>query len=179
MDLDEGCGVGDSRKGACAPGPAASSLAVHPIFQRGPGSNSCAALYRPWFPPQSQGNSPRPHTAPKHVTRRNRAAHRRGHRHVEIVQPTGKSKTCVRRWQERFAEQCVGGLLRDKTRPSRIARLEPDVIERVMVLTLTDAPCETTHWSATMMTDASKITSKLNLRWMFHCFLSRRMTCVL
>lgn len=38
----------------------------------------------------------------------------------EITRRTGKSKTCVWRWQERFAEEGVEGLLRDKTRPSRI-----------------------------------------------------------
>ena len=38
---------------------------------------------------------------------------------VEIMRRTGKSKTCVWRWQERFAEEGVDGLLRDKTRPSR------------------------------------------------------------
>jgi hypothetical protein len=30
---------------------------------------------------------------------------------------TGKSKTCVWRWQERFMAEGVDGLLRDKTRP--------------------------------------------------------------
>ena len=39
---------------------------------------------------------------------------------IEIMRRTGKSKTCVWRWQERFAEAGVDGLLRDKTRPSRI-----------------------------------------------------------
>ena len=38
----------------------------------------------------------------------------------EIMRRTAKSKTCVWRWQERFAEEGVEGLLRDKTRPSRI-----------------------------------------------------------
>ena len=37
-----------------------------------------------------------------------------------IVHETGKSKTCVWRWQERFAAEGFEGLLRDKTRPSRI-----------------------------------------------------------
>ena len=46
---------------------------------------------------------------------------------VEIMRQTGKSKTCVWRWQERFATEGVEGLLRDKTRPSRIVRLGPDV----------------------------------------------------
>ena len=34
-----------------------------------------------------------------------------------IMRRTGKSKPCVWRWQERFAEEGVDGLLRDKTRP--------------------------------------------------------------
>ncbi|RUV90120.1 helix-turn-helix domain-containing protein, partial [Mesorhizobium sp. M5C.F.Ca.IN.020.14.1.1] len=45
---------------------------------------------------------------------------------VEIMRRTGKSKTCVWRWQERFAEEGFEGLLRDKTRPSRIPPLGPD-----------------------------------------------------
>ena len=44
---------------------------------------------------------------------------------VEIMRRTGKSKTCVWRWQERFAAEGVDGLLRDKTRPSRIPPLGP------------------------------------------------------
>jgi len=34
-----------------------------------------------------------------------------------IMRATGKSKNCVWRWQERFMEEGVAGLLRDKTRP--------------------------------------------------------------
>src|SRR5687767_7704854 len=70
---------------------------------------------------------------------------------VEIMRRTGKSKTCVWRWQERFAEEGVDGLLRDKTRPSRIPPLEPALAERVVALTLTDPPVEATHWTAAMM----------------------------
>ena len=40
-----------------------------------------------------------------------------------IMRRTGKSKPCVWRWQERYIDQGVPGLLRDKTRPSRIAPL--------------------------------------------------------
>src|SRR5437879_4491381 len=53
----------------------------------------------------------------------------------EIMRRTRKSKTCVWRWQERFMQEGVEGLLRDKTRPSRIAPLGPDVAERVVALT--------------------------------------------
>ncbi len=62
-----------------------------------------------------------------------------------IMRQTGKSKTCVWRWQERFMSEGVDGLLRDRTRPSRIAPLKPEVTERVVAMTLTDALGETTH----------------------------------
>src|SRR3954469_16488293 len=47
---------------------------------------------------------------------------------VEIMRRTGKSKTCVWRWQERFAAEGVDGLLRDKTRPPRVPPLGQEVI---------------------------------------------------
>src|SRR5262245_15127671 len=55
---------------------------------------------------------------------------------VEIMRQTGKSKTCVWRWQERFATEGFEGLLRDKTRPSRIPPLGLEVAEHVVALTL-------------------------------------------
>lgn len=51
----------------------------------------------------------------------------------------------------------VDGLLRDKTRPSRIPPLGADVAERVVALTLADPPAETTHWTAAMMAKAADI----------------------
>src|ERR1700739_875971 len=51
-----------------------------------------------------------------------------------IMRETGKSKTCVWRWEERFATEGVDGLLRDKTRPARIAKLDPAIAERVVAL---------------------------------------------
>ena len=57
---------------------------------------------------------------------------------VEIMRLTGKSKTCVWRWQERFAEEGVDGLLRDKTRPSRVKPLGQEVIDKVVALTATE-----------------------------------------
>ena len=54
---------------------------------------------------------------------------------VAIRHQTGKSKTCVWRWQERFMREGVEGLLRDKTRPARKAPLEQATIERVVTLT--------------------------------------------
>jgi transposase len=69
----------------------------------------------------------------------------------EIMRETGKSKTCVWRWQERFMQEGYDGLLRDKTRPSRIPPLGSQISERVVVLTQTDPPAEITHWTAALM----------------------------
>jgi len=52
-----------------------------------------------------------------------------------IMRQTGRSKTRVWRWQERFMQEGMGGLLRDKTRPSRIPPLDDAVAERVVALT--------------------------------------------
>ena len=68
-----------------------------------------------------------------------------------IMRQTGKSKVTVWRWRERFMAQGVDGLLRDKTRPSRIPRLPATVHERTVALTQTDPPGEMTHWTAQMM----------------------------
>ena len=64
-----------------------------------------------------------------------------------IMRQTGKSKSVVWRWQERFMQAGVDGLLRDKTRPPRIAPLAQPVIDRVVTLTSSDPPGEVTHWT--------------------------------
>jgi hypothetical protein len=56
---------------------------------------------------------------------------------VEIMRRTGTAKTSVWRWQERFCQEGVEGLLRDKTRPSRVKPLAQAVIDRVVALTAT------------------------------------------
>jgi transposase len=71
-----------------------------------------------------------------------------------IMRETGKSKTCVWRWLERFAAEGVDGLLRDKTRPSRIAKLDPAVAERVVAMTMEAPPHEATHWTGPAMAEA-------------------------
>jgi transposase len=88
---------------------------------------------------------------------------------AEIMRQTGTSKTCVWRWQERFMQEGVEGLLRDKTRPSRIKPLGPDIAERVVRLTLSDPPAEATHWTATMMAEQTGISASAVRRiWRAH-----------
>jgi Winged helix-turn helix len=65
-----------------------------------------------------------------------------GHGTAEIMRQTGKAKTVIWRWQERFGTEGTAGLLRDKTRPSRIPPLDPKIAERVVALTLAGPPAD-------------------------------------
>jgi transposase len=67
---------------------------------------------------------------------------------------TGKSKPCVWRWQERYIEEGVDGLLRDKTRPSRVPPLSEDVKLAVLTKTASETPPDATHWSRASMAKA-------------------------
>jgi hypothetical protein len=49
---------------------------------------------------------------------------------VAIMEATGKSKTCVWRWQERFMSEGVDGLRCDKSRPPGITPLDGELVER-------------------------------------------------
>ncbi len=71
---------------------------------------------------------------------------------AEIMRGSDTSKTAVWRWQERFMIEGVAGLLRDKTRPPRIAPLSPNVEAKVVKATVSERPAgETTHWTAPAM----------------------------
>jgi len=87
----------------------------------------------------------------------------------EIMRQAGVAKTAVWRWQERFMQAGVDGLLRDKTRPSRIPPLGEEVTARVVALTVTDPPGETTHWTAAAMAKAAGISpSSVRRIWRSH-----------
>ena len=87
----------------------------------------------------------------------------------EVMRVTSRSKTCVWRWQQRFMEAGVGGVLVDKTRPSRIPPLDKAVVERAVALTLTEPPGETTHWTAAAVAAACSISvSSVHRIWRSH-----------
>jgi len=87
----------------------------------------------------------------------------------EIMRRTGKSKPCVWRWQERFMREGVDGLLRDKTRPSRIPPLGGGVAARVVEMTLEAPLHEATHWTASAMARAAGISeSSVRRIWKAH-----------
>ena len=88
---------------------------------------------------------------------------------AEIMREAGVAKTAVWRWQERFMQEGVDGLLRDKTRPSRIQPLAPEIAERVVALTIEPPPGETTHWTAVAMAKVVGISvSSVQRIWKAH-----------
>ena len=88
---------------------------------------------------------------------------------AEIMRRSGKSKPSVWRWQERFMTDGVDGLLRDKTRPSRIPPLEQTIIDRVIALTATEPPHQATHWTAAAIAAAVAISiSSVQRIWRAH-----------
>jgi transposase len=86
---------------------------------------------------------------------------------AEIMRRTGLSKPSVWRWQERHLEAGVDGLLRDKTRPSRIPALDQARIAEVVRRTLeTPPPDEATHWTVRAMARASGVSpAKVHRIW--------------
>jgi transposase len=86
-----------------------------------------------------------------------------------IMRQAGTSKVTVWRWQERFMRAGVAGLLRDKTRRSRIPPLPACVRDRTVALTQGEPPGEATHWTAAMMAKAVGISaSSVQRIWRAH-----------
>ena len=99
-----------------------------------------------------------------------------GHGTAEIMRRTGKAKTVIWRWQERFSSEGAAGLWRDKTRPSRIPPLSPDIAERVVALTLAGPPAHATHWTGAAMAKAVGISvSSVQRIWRAHGLQPHRM----
>ena len=88
---------------------------------------------------------------------------------AEIMRRAGVSKPSVWRWQRRFRDAGVDGLLRDKTRKPGLPPLASSVVDRVVELTLGDPPGETTHWTGRAMAAAVGISLRsLQRIWAAH-----------
>lgn len=66
---------------------------------------------------------------------------------LEVARRAGASRPAVWRWQQRFAEEGIEGLLRDKTRLPGKAPLPPETVAQVLSLTCSEPPGEVTHWT--------------------------------
>jgi transposase len=88
---------------------------------------------------------------------------------AEVARRAGISRPAVWRWQQRFAEAGVVGLLRDKTRKPGKPRTPDAVVQRVVALTCAEPPGEATHWTGRMMAKATGLSLRTVQRiWTVH-----------
>lgn len=69
----------------------------------------------------------------------------------EIAEQLAQDPGKVGRWRKRYAEQGLAGIIKDKTRPGRIAPISSDKKSRIIKLTVETKPKGMTHWSRTTM----------------------------
>jgi transposase len=74
-----------------------------------------------------------------------------------VAQTIGVSRPTVWRWQQRFAESGVEGVLRDKTRKPGKTPIAAEARVRVVALTCTEPPHQATHWTGRAMAKATGI----------------------
>ena len=72
----------------------------------------------------------------------------------EVARHAGVSRPAVWRWQTRYAEHGVEGLLRDKTRKPGRAPLSAKIVAKVIDLTCSERPGHATHWTGRAMAKA-------------------------
>jgi transposase len=73
---------------------------------------------------------------------------------LDVARQVGASRPAVWRWQQRFAEEGVDGLLRDKTRKPGKSPLSLETVAKVLALPCTNPPGSATHWTGRMVAKA-------------------------
>src|SRR5205814_10467741 len=91
-------------------------------------------------------NRPRKHVERAHIVLASADRHS-----ARRAQSIGVSRPTVSRWQQRFAESGVEGLLRDKTRKPGKAPLAAETTAQMMALTCSEPPHQATHWTGRAM----------------------------
>jgi transposase len=106
----------------------------------------------------------------KHVQRAQIILHSAEMRSVlDAARPSGVSRPAVWRWQQRYAEQGVAGLLRDKTRKPGKAPLPTKTVAKVLALTCSEPPGNATHWTGRAVARAAGISLRAVQRiWEAH-----------
>jgi transposase len=86
-----------------------------------------------------------------------------------IARRAGVSRPAVWRWQLRYAEAGVDGLLRDKTREPGKSRTPDATVREVVALTCGEPPGEATHWTGRAMAEAAGLSLRTVQRiWAAH-----------
>ena len=106
----------------------------------------------------------------KHVVRARIILHSSDRLNVaEIARLSGVSRPSVWRWQRRFAEAGVDGLLREGSRkPGKPPMADADV-QRLIALTCSEPPGEVTHWTGRAMAKVMGVSLRTVQRiWQAH-----------
>jgi transposase len=88
---------------------------------------------------------------------------------LQVARRAGTSRPAVWRWQKRYAEAGVDGLLRDKTRPPGRKPVPTATVARVLALTQSEPSGEATHWTGRAMAKAVGLSLRIVQRiWEAH-----------
>jgi len=68
-----------------------------------------------------------------------------------VAKQTGATRPAVWRWQRRYAEEGIDGLLRDKTRKPGKAPVTAERTAEIVAMTCAEPPGEVTHWTGRAM----------------------------
>ena len=106
----------------------------------------------------------------KHVQRAQIVLHSAEKRSVlDVARRSGVSRPAVWRWQRRYAEQGVDGLLRDKTRKPGKTPLPAKTVAKVLALPCSEPPGNATHWTGRAVAKAAGISLRAVQRiWEAH-----------
>ncbi len=86
-----------------------------------------------------------------------------------VAASVGVSRPMVWRWQQRFAETGVDGLLRDRTRKPGKPPIAAEKVAQVVAMTCTKPPGEATHWTGRAMAKAAGLSLRTVQRiWEAH-----------
>ena len=66
---------------------------------------------------------------------------------LEVARQIGGSRPAVWRWQLRYAEQGVDGILRDKSRKPGKPPVQLEAVARMLALPCSEPPRNATHWT--------------------------------
>src|ERR1700710_1749332 len=76
---------------------------------------------------------------------------------LEIAKRVGVSRPMVWAWPQRYAEEGVEGLLRDKTRPPGTPPIPQAKVHALVERTLREPPGAVTHWTGRAMAKAMSL----------------------
>src|ERR1700688_3786049 len=76
---------------------------------------------------------------------------------LAVARRTDASRPAVWRWQQRFAEQGVDGLWRDKTRKPGKKPLPAATVAKILALPCGKPPRQATHWTGRMVAKAAGV----------------------